>query len=75
MIVYDALLWSTLVIFSYEKTGWDTEFTTRGSMIGYYVIQNGVEQSQELSVSGKPVSFRMAALMGNTGEFIRLASR
>ena len=39
-------------------------------MIGYYVTQNGHPNSEALGVSGKPVSFRMAALEGNTGESI-----
>ena len=68
VIVYDASRWSTFVIFSYEKTGWDTAFTTRGSMIGYYVTQYGKENTEALGVSGKPISFRMALIKGNTGK-------
>ena len=68
MIISDASRWSTFVIFSYEKTGWDTAMTTRDSMIGYYTTQYGVPHSEALGVSEKPISFRMASLKGNTGE-------
>ena len=67
MIIYDASRWSTFVIFSYEKTGWDTTFTTRGSMIGYYITQYDQYEYKALGLSGKPLSFRLAELDGNTG--------
>ncbi|KAI0221528.1 Mucin-like protein [Lamellibrachia satsuma] len=67
VIIYDASRWSTFVMFSYEKTGWDTAFTTRDCMIGYYVTQYGNTNSEAVGVSRKPISFRMAALEGNTG--------
>ena len=38
-------------------------------MIGYYVTQYGNTNSEALGVSRKPVSFKMAGLEGNTGEF------
>jgi len=70
VVIYDASRWSSFVIFSYEATGWGTEFTSRGSMIGYYVTQADQVKSEALGVSGKPVSFKLAVLEGNTGELI-----
>ena len=72
VIISDASRWSTFVIFSYEKTGWDTVMTTRDSMIVYYTTQYGVKHSEALGVSGKSISFRMATLKGNTGESLLL---
>ncbi|KAK2157058.1 hypothetical protein NP493_1917g00000 [Ridgeia piscesae] len=68
VLISDASRWSTFVIFSYEKTGWDTALTTRDSMIGHYTTQYNAEHSDVLGVSGKPMSFRLASLKGNTGE-------
>ena len=72
VLISDASRWSTFVIFSYEKTGWDTVLTTRDSMIGYYATQYKAEHSEVLGVSGKRMSFRLASLKGNTGELLAL---
>jgi len=70
VLISDASRWSTFVIHSYEKTGWDTALTTRDSMIGHYTTQYNAEHSDVLGVSGKPMSFRLASLKGNTGEIL-----
>ena len=40
----------------------------RDSQIGFYVTENGREDSRALAQSGKPSAFEMAEIVGNTGK-------
>ncbi|KAI0209335.1 hypothetical protein LSAT2_005978 [Lamellibrachia satsuma] len=53
-------------MFLYEKTGWDRYWMVRDSQIGFYVTENGREDSRALAQSGKPSAFEMAEIVGNT---------
>ncbi|KAI0230808.1 hypothetical protein LSAT2_018833 [Lamellibrachia satsuma] len=66
VLIYDPARWITSVMFLYEKTGWDRYWMVRDSQIGFYVTENGREDSRALAQSGKSSAFEMAEIVGNT---------
>ena len=55
------------VMFLYETTGWDRYWIVRDSQLGFYVTEQGKEDSRALAQSGKSSAFEMAETLGNTG--------
>ncbi|KAK2170811.1 hypothetical protein NP493_1138g00001 [Ridgeia piscesae] len=55
-------------MFIYMDMGWDTRFSTRRSMLGYFSYKHEQEEALQLAPSMKSTSFRMQNRIGNKGE-------